>query len=246
MYKSVAIIYQRTNYYIVMKKPFILTAFIALFFTVTTSMVSAYTPPAYDDDDDTSPEPALSSFTTLQKEATVEAVPHRFTVGNNTGDVKVAVTTSAKFPTSSWGSTRLIFEGKDDVCVNHGNHPLAASQVYSETLTLNTPAVVGQYDLLIQPFSTDDCKTAIGKEVLRVVDAREKLSCLNCDDGEDDNTEDVTTDTGTNDDTVSDTQARQERKKKVDNFLKMYQNDPDFTEIVFLVKLLVALDIIPV
>lgn len=180
---------------------------------------------------------------------TVDALPNTFYIGEEESDVKVTLTTSSAAAVTSWGSTRLTLEGRDDVCINHGNHPISKSQTYEEVLTFEPPATVGQYDILIQLFVTDDCETELGVEVLRAVDVRKKITCLNCISSSDDvqvskeGSEEVTTPAITNDD---DALVRQERKRKIDAFMKMYENDPNHSDIVILIRLLIALDIIQI
>lgn len=181
------------------------------------------------------------ALSTSESSATINATLGDFRIGNE-GRVTVTVTTSENHPLSTWGSTRLILQGKNSLCVNHGNHPLEKSRTYTEELDLEAPETIGEYDLLIQPFVTDDCRTEIGKEVLRTVYAQRP--CLNCERTETDGKESEQVEDKVT--TTTKLDAREERRGKIDAFMKAYQNDPGYSDIVVLVKLLIALDIIQI
>ncbi len=216
-----------------MKKSFILTSALVAVFVLFTNNAYAST---------TTPKPST---------VTVDASPSGFTAGG-TGDITVNLTT-INYPISSWSSTKLILEGSNDVCVNHGNHPLVGSQTYQEVLELPAPDSVGQYDLLIQAYTSDDCQSAIDKQLLKVVSVGEKAppkrTCLNCKKStleKHASTTETSVSTNTSSTKKIDAEARKARKQKVDAFIKMYETKPGSEDILMLIKLLIAFDIIQV
>lgn len=184
------------------------------------------------------PKPAPVPTTTLK------ASPSGFKVGKDQGKIYLTLAVQ-NYPISSWGSTRVIFQGQDSVCVNHGNHPISRTATYTEEVIIKVvpPESDGLQNLSAQAFATDDCATEISAPSLTQV--RVPKPCLNCKNEEDKAGVTATTVVSPTK-TVNETQARQERKQKVDALLKMYSDKKDLSEIVFPIKLLISLDIIQV
>ncbi|MBI3243695.1 MAG: DUF11 domain-containing protein, partial [Chloroflexi bacterium] len=97
---------------------------------------------------------ANASFTSMS--ATLNGSAPPITVGPNASiTVALTVTVNSTGGNNNWKATRWQLDGGATTCINHADH--AATVTFTETFAIAGPATIGNHDLALRAYNTDDC-----------------------------------------------------------------------------------------
>lgn len=163
---------------------------------------------------------------------------------NATSTARVTLETPWNYPENNWASTFAFFDGESAVCTQQANYPVRSAMKYQRDIVVNIPEGPGEYNFSIELFSDDDCEgSSLAKKSISLKLGKSR-NCINC--NQKPSSDVKTTTTLENLENSQEQTEKRAKKQKLDLLIETYRNDPDFSDILFLIQLFIALNIIEV